>query len=254
MKFKNALVRRPSKSMINGITTSNLGQPDFDLALKQHDEYIVALEQCKLNVTILEADENFPDSCFVEDVAVLCQKCAVITHPGAASRQGEEIEMKNVLKKFYSSIEHIKSPGTLEGGDIMMAGNHFFIGLSKRTNENGAQQLISILNKYSYTGSIVSLEKVLHLKTGVAYLENNNLLACGEFIHKPEFKNFNKIIIDANESYAANCIWVNDNILIPEGYPITKKEIEKAGFETIIIDTSEFRKLDGGLSCLSLRF
>jgi len=207
-----------------------------------------------LEVTVLEPDENFPDSTFVEDVALLTKECAIITNPGAPSRKGEIVEMKNVLQNFYTNIEEVKSPGTLEAGDVMMVGSHFYIGLSKRTNSNGAKQVIQFLEKYEMSGSVVELEKVLHLKTGVAYLENNNLVACGEFVSKREFQKFNIIEIDESESYAANCIWVNDNVLIPKGFPLTSRIIKKAGYIVKELDVSEFQKLDGGLSCLSLRF
>jgi dimethylargininase len=255
--FKNVIVKRPSKSMVEGITSApELGKPDYELALKQHDAYIEALKSCGVNVTVLEADEAFPDSCFVEDVAVLSHKCAVITNPGAKSRNGETKCIIAAIKKFYpeDKIEYIKSPGTLEGGDIMMVGDHFYVGLSARTNKEGAEQLIKALNKHGLTGTIVPLEKVLHLKTGVNYIENNNMLVSGEFIDKEEFNSFNKIVIPEEEAYAANCIWVNDTVIVPEGYPAVKKAVETAGYKIILVDTSEYRKLDGGLSCLSLRF
>jgi len=255
--FKNVIVRRPSKSLVNGITSApELGKPDYELALKQHDDYIEALKSCGVQVTVLEADERYPDSCFVEDVAVLTKTCAIITNPGAATRKGEEKEMIETLKRFYpeDKIEYISSPGTIEGGDVMMVGDHFYVGLSARTNEEGAKQFIAYLKKHGYTGSVVPLEKVLHLKTGLAYLENNNLLVAGEFVDNPVFDKFNKIIIDESESYSANCIWVNDKVIVPKGYEKTQKAIEAAGYEVILVDTSEYRKLDGGLSCLSLRF
>lgn len=255
--FKNVIVKKPSKSMLDGITSApELGKPDYELALKQHEAYIEALKSCGVKVTVLEADEAFPDSCFVEDVAVLSDKCAVITNPGAKSRNGETKGIINTIKKFYpeDKIEYIKSPGTLEGGDIMMVGDHFYVGLSARTNKEGAEQFIKALNKHGLTGSIVPLEKVLHLKTGVNYIENNNMLVSGEFVDKDEFKGFNKIIIPEEEAYAANCIWVNDTVIVPKGYPTVKKAIEDMGYKIILVDTSEYRKLDGGLSCLSLRF
>lgn len=255
--FKNVIVRRPSKSLLNGITSApELGKPDYELALKQHDNYIEALKSCGVEVTVLQADERYPDSCFVEDVAVLTKKCAIITNPGAETRKGEEKEMIDVLKRFYTDdrIEYVKAPGTIEGGDVMMVGNHFYVGLSERTNEEGAKQFISALEKYGLTGSVVPLKEVLHLKTGLAYLENNNLLVAGEFLDSPVFKKFNKIVIDESESYSANCIWVNDKVIVPAGYEKTKKAVEDAGYEVIVVDTSEYRKLDGGLSCLSLRF
>ena len=252
--FKHAIVKRPGKSLINGITSASLGRPDYAKALKQHDFYVETLKKCGLEVTVLEADEYYPDSTFVEDPAIVTQKCAIITNPGAPSRNGEKIKMSKILKNFYENIEYIKDPGTVEGGDVMMVGDHFYIGLSARTNQEGANQLIEILNKYGYNGSVVSLEKVLHLKTGLSYLENNNLVVSGEFIDKVAFKEFNKIIIEESESYSANCIWINGHVLIPDGYEKTQKAIEAAGYKVEIVDTSEFRKLDGGLSCLSLRF
>jgi dimethylargininase len=255
--FNNVIVRKPCATILNGITSApELGKPNYDLALKQHANYVKALKICDVNVTILEADERYPDSCFIEDTALLTKTCAIITNPGAKSRKGEEKEIVNILKKFYqeNQIGYIKAPGTLEGGDVMMVNKHFYIGLSARTNKEGAEQLIRILERFNYTGSIVTLEKVLHLKTGLAYLENNTLLTAGEFINKSEFKNFNKIRINESESYAANCIWVNNKVIIPFGYPATKKAIENAGYKTIEVDTSEFKKIDGGLSCLSLRF
>jgi dimethylargininase len=240
--------------LVNGITSAGLGKPDYKKALQQHDKYIEALRSCGVEVTILEAEEQYPDSVFVEDTAVLAEKCAVITNPGASSRQGEEISIKEALKKFYTHIKSITAPGTLEGGDVMRVKNHFYVGLSARTNEQGARQFTGILIKYGYTVSTVKMEKFLHLKTGLAYLENNNLLTAGEFINRPGFEIFNRIVIDDSEGYAANCIWVNNVVLVPMGFPMTKAAIEAIGYKTMAVDVSEFRKLDGGLSCLSLRF
>mgnify|MGYP003376228211 FL=1 len=154
--FQNVIVKRPCSKITEGITSApELGKPDYELALKQHDAYIEALKSCGVNVTVLEADEEFPDSCFVEDTAVLTRKCAIITNPGAASRNKEVEAMIPVIKKFYSEdcIEYIKAPGTLEGGDVMMVGDHFYVGRSARTNEEGIRQFIAILEKYGLTGS-----------------------------------------------------------------------------------------------------
>jgi len=232
MMFSNAIVQKPCTNMIKGLTGANLGVPDYHKAVDQHKSY----------------------STFVEDTALLTPYCAIITNPGAPSRRGEIIGMKRVVQEYYSDIEEILSPGTVEAGDIMMVESHFYVGLSARTNLKGAEQVIHVLSKYGMTGSLIKLEKVLHLKTGLAYLENNNLVACGEFLSNPEFKKFNIIEIPEEESYAANCIWINGKVLIPKGYPNTKQKIIGAGYSVVEIDVSEFRKLDGGLSCLSLRF
>ena len=140
--FNNVIVRRPARSLVDGITSApELGKPDYELALKQHDAYIEALKSCGVQVTVLEALEEYPDSCFVEDTAVLTKKCAIISNPGAETRRGESALMVDTIKKFYSDdqIEYIKSPGTMEGGDVMMVGDHFYIGLSARTNEEGCR-------------------------------------------------------------------------------------------------------------------
>lgn len=255
--FKNCIVRRPCKAMVEGITSApELGKPDFELALKQHDAYIEALKQCGVEVLVLDALEQFPDSCFVEDPAVITSKGAIIANPGADSRNGEKDEILPAIKKFFSDdkIAYIKAPGTLDGGDVMMVGDHFYVGCSARTNAEGIRQFIAILEGWGLTGSEVVLEKVLHLKTGVNYIENNNMLVSGEFVTKPDFEKYNKIQIPEDESYAANCIWMNGKVIVPANFPEVEKAVRGAGYEVILVDTSEYRKLDGGLSCLSLRF
>jgi dimethylargininase len=253
-KFTHAIVRKPCPEMVNGLTSANLGKPDYIKACEQHNNYVEALKSCGLKVKVLEADSNFPDSTFVEDAALCTKGFAVITNPGADSRNGEKYTIKPVLQEFFKVIEEIKSLGTLDAGDVMMAGNYFYIGISDRTNHEGAEQLIYILKKYEMNGTKVPLYKMLHLKTGISYLEQNNLLVSGEFIDNPVFEEFSRIVVDEKESYAANSLWLNDKVLVAKGHPETKSKIENAGYTTIEIDVSEFQKLDGGLSCLSLRF
>jgi len=252
--FTRAIVRKPCKNMIRGLTSSNLGPPDYNKANEQHRKYILALEKCGLDVFVLEADENFPDSVFVEDIALLMPDIAIITNPGAESRKGEVIEMKSVLYHFFDHVEKINSPGNIEAGDIMMVDTHFYIGLSQRTNKEGAMQMINTLNRYGKTGSTIPLKEFFHLKTRLSYLENNNLLVAGEFPDHPELRNFNIITVPEHEVYAANSVWINGYVLVSAGYPETGKKISDLGYQTIVLDVSEFRKLDGGLSCLSLRF
>ncbi|MBV1908762.1 MAG: N(G),N(G)-dimethylarginine dimethylaminohydrolase [Kangiellaceae bacterium] len=252
--FSKAIVRTPCKAMINGLTSANLGKPDYLIAIKQHKDYIQALEECGLEVTCLESDEAFPDSTFVEDVALMTPHCAIITNPGADTRTKEIESIKPIIESFYSKIEEISAPGNVEAGDIMMVGSHFYIGLSARTNQQGAEQMIEILEKHHMTGSIVTLTEVLHLKTGLGYLEDGNLLACGEFLTKPEFQKYQVLAVDSDEAYAANSVWINGMVLTPKGFPKTKILIESMGYKVREVDVSEFQKIDGGLSCLSLRF
>ncbi len=252
--FRNAIVRKPCAEMVEGITSAKLGKPDYKKALEQHINYTRVLADCGLNVTVLPPDNRFPDSCFIEDVSLCTPNCAIITNPGAESRNGEKLAMRPILQEFYKNMGEIKYPGTLDAGDVMMVGNHYYIGISDRTNQVGADQLIAILQKYELTGSAVPLKTMLHLKTGLSYLEENNLLITGEFTEMPEFEKYNRIFVDTKEAYAANSLWINGHILVPKGFPDTLSKIEKAGYHVIEVDVSEFQKLDGGLSCLSLRF
>ena len=252
--YTRAIVRTPCKNFIYGITQSKLGAPVYERALEQHSSYVQALQICGLTLKILEADENFPDSTFVEDTALLTPGCAIITNPGAPARKGEIIEMNSIIKMFYDNIEYIKNPGTVDAGDILEVESHYFIGISERTNSTGADQLIQILKKYGYSASKIFIKKMLHLKSGISYLGDNTILVNNELADQPEFSDFNRIITDDKESYSANCIRVNDYILFAAGFPKTKSKIEGKKFKVIELDVSEFRKLDGGLSCLSLRF
>lgn len=252
--FSKAIVRIPCENMINGITKSEFGIPDYKIAINQHKKYIEVLQKCGMEVTVLAADEKFPDSVFIEDTAVLTSVVAIICNPGALSRNKEIAGIEPSIAKYFYNIEKIIFPGTVDGGDVMMVNNHFYLGISERTNNEGANQFINILEKYDLTGSKVSLKEVLHLKTGVNYLDKNTLLVCGEFIDKVVFNSFHKIIIPKDEAYAANSLWINNTVLVPEGFPGSLNLIKEAGYKTIEVDVSEFKKLDGGLSCLSLRF
>ena len=253
-RFSHIIARTPCRALVNGLTSSSLGTPIFEKALEQHHRYIEALQKCDVDILILPPDENFPDSVFVEDPVLCTPHCAIITRPGAETRREETKIIEPAIHRYYKNVERIEAPGTVEAGDIMMVGTHFYIGESARTNAEGARQMIAILEKHGMTGSVVKLEKVLHLKTGLAYLENNNLIAAGEFITKPEFQKYNIIEIPESESYAANCIWVNDRVIMPSGFPITSAKIAKLGYEVIEVNTSEYQKIDGGVSCMSLRF
>ncbi|MBN2874860.1 MAG: hypothetical protein JXM71_07175 [Spirochaetales bacterium] len=253
--FSTAIVRRPARSLVRGITTHpELGQPDYELALRQHDAYIGALERCGLAVRVLPELEEFPDSCFVEDVAVCTKSFAMITRPGAASRRNEIAGVRDILAHYYADIVEIQEPGTLEGGDVMMVGDTFYIGLSSRSNPDGVQQFIAALEAHGYTGQGVRMPPTLHLKTGSSYMEDNIMLVDRDFASYPEYASFRRIEVPADETYAANCLRINDYVIVPSGNPRTLAALQAAGLATIEQDMSEFRKIDGGLSCLSLRF
>ena len=255
--FKHTIVRTPCPKVCDGITSApELGRPVYEKALEQHAKYIEALKACGVDVLVLPPMEDYPDSCFVEDVAVVNDRCALITNPGAETRNGETAGIVDAVRKFYSEdqIGRIVAPGTLDGGDVMKCGGTYYVGESARTNAEGFAQFAAFMGKFGFESVLVPLEHVLHLKTGVNYIENNKMLVSGEFISKPEFAEYEKIIIPEEEAYAANCIWMNGTVIVPEGYARVKKAVEDAGYPVITVDTSEFRKIDGGLSCLSLRF
>lgn len=253
--FTKAIVRRPAHSLVNGLSDHpELGLPDYSLALRQHDAYVAALERCGLIVVVLPALEEYPDSCFVEDVAVCTSKFAVITRPGAASRAGETAGIQAVLASYYQTIEHIGAPGTIEGGDVMMVGDTFYIGLSARTNAEGAAQFIAHLGHHGFLGQTVIMPPTLHLKTGTSYMEDGILLVDQAFAGYQEFIGFDRINVAPEETYAANCLRVNDFVIVPSGHPKTLAALQAKDIATIQLDMSEFRKIDGGLSCLSLRF
>jgi dimethylargininase len=203
------------------------------------------------------AEPHYPDATFVEDTAVVAARGAIVTRPGAPSRLGEIGLVRDVLTPLFPGLAAIHYPGTVEGGDVCEADGHFFIGLTGRTNEDGARQLATWLAALGYTSSVMDLRgrgNLLHLKTGLSYLGGNRLVVTDALGDEPAFRNFDKIRIPSDEAYAANCVRVNDRVLIARGYPKSEQILKELGYECIALDMSEFRKMDGGVSCLSLRF
>src|SRR5690625_2681050 len=195
MQFTQTIVKKPGKSYLQGLTTSDLGKPNYDLLLAQHASYVEALKKCDVEVHMLPADENFPDSTFVEDTAVLTKEFAMITNPGATSRADEIIAMEPVIKQYYDTIEYIQSPGTLDGGDVLQIDKHFYIGLSSRTNKDGAEQFRQIVNRYGYQLTVIHLEELFHLKTGITYIGDQTIVVTGELVNHPDFAMYKKIIV-----------------------------------------------------------
>jgi dimethylargininase len=255
--FTRAIVRPPGSNFAAGLTTQELGAPSLEKALQQHAAYCQALRRCGLELTELPADPDYPDSTFVEDTAILTSRGAILARPGAASREGEVQAMRPVLAVFYHHLAQIAPPGTLDGGDICEAGEHFFIGLSERTNEAGAQQLAAFLAGLGYTSALVDIHGVpgiLHLKSGIASLGDGRLALIDALAGHPAFRGYDVIRLDPHENYAANCVRVNDYLLTAAGYPHFHRALEGAGYQLLVLDMSEYQKMDGGLSCLSLRF
>jgi len=255
--FSNAIVRKPGRNFSEGLTMGRLGVPSYEKALEQHLGYCRALELCGLRVTKLEADLQHPDATFVEDTAILTRDSAILTRPGAKSREGEVAEIREPLGRLYGTFHHIRAPGTLDGGDVCQAENHFFIGISRRTNEEGAHQLAALLARQGHASSFVDIRgrnNILHLKSGLAYIGNNRLVVNEELSGHVEFGGYSLVRVNAEENYAANCLRLNERVLVPAGFPGLEDSLQRLGYAVFPLDMSEFEKMDGGLSCLSLRF
>ena len=251
--FKHAVVRKPGPNFGDGLTTSDLGPTDFNLMAAQHEAYVRTLEAVGLSVTVLEPELDYPDALFVEDTAVVTPDVAVIANPGAPQRRGEEKNVEPVLAT-YRPISRIEPPGTLDGGDVLMVGSRFFIGISERTNPHGAEQLGRIVERFGCTWTAVDVGRGLHLKSGVNLAAGDTLLLTEAFSRMEAFARYEQIVLDPQETYAGNSLWVNDHLLMPRGYPDTLAKLEKLGLPIQVLDVSEVRKMDGGLTCLSLRF
>ena len=251
-----AIVCPPSSSYAEGLTKANLGPPRLDLALEQHERYVEALEAAGLQVLSLDPDPHFPDSCFVEDPAIVTERGFLITRPGAESRRGETTRIAEALHRFQGTVHTIEPPGILDGGDVCRVGSHFWVGISERTNSEGARQLAAWLQERDYTCEQIALAglDLLHLKSGLAYLGNRGLALVPELTREDAFGGYEWIALSNEERYAANCVRLNDRVLIAAGHPKFESALADRGYETVAIDMSEFEKMDGGISCLSLRW
>lgn len=255
--FTTAIVRAPAPNFADGLTTFWGGRPDHSRALAQHETYCAALAECGVRVVRLEPDLAHPDSTFVEDVAVVTSRFAIVTRPGADSRRDEVEGIREPLQRFFDRMYEIQSPGTLDGGDVCRAEDHFFIGVSQRTNEEGAEQLAAILGRGDYSSTLVDIRgmpEALHLKSEIAYVGERTLVVSQAMAKRREFLDYELLRVAPEETYAANCVRVNDRVLVAEGFPRVARMLTSEGHEILVLDVSEFRKMDGGLSCLSIRF
>lgn len=251
--FLHAITRQPGPDYAQGLTTSDLPEPDLGAALLQHGHYVACLENLGLKVTTLPPAPGFPDACFVEDTAVVTAEVAVITRPGALSRREEILSIEPILAQFRPELRRIVAPGTVDGGDILQVGRQFFIGISDRTNAEGARQLAEILTGHGYRCTTIPVAAGLHLKSSLNYIGHDLLLVTAAFQDHPAIKEYQKILCPPGEEYAANTLLVNGTLVTPRGFPGTLRLLRTTGFPIIELDTSEYRKMDGGLTCLSLR-
>ena len=253
MSFTRALLRRPGPDFAAGLTMSRLGVPEYQLMLKQHASYAAALAKAGLQLEVLEPLPGYPDAYFVEDVAVVFPELAIVTRPGADERRGEAEHIGDALGR-HRPLARLVAPATLDGGDVLVVGKTVFIGLSARTNSSGAAQMAQLLSPHGYRVKTVPVEAGLHFKSSVSWLWGTTLLVTGPFAGRPELRDHQLIEIDAAEEYACNTLSVNGTLITPAGFPRTLEKLARLQLPIIEVDASEPRKMDGGLTCMSLRY
>jgi dimethylargininase len=252
--FTQALCRRPAETVADGLTTQNIGKPDLTKTMAQYDAYIDALRACGLSVIVLPADAAYPDGHYVEDTAILYGDLAVITQPGHASRRHEPRAIASALPQ--ENRVAMNGEAYLDGGDVLFCADRVLIGLSSRTNRTGAEQLRNALCELDSKLKVefVPVSGVLHLKTGMTELAPGVLLCSRQMYTDHDFTFAEVVTLSPQESYAANVLPINGTVLIPKGFPTVQRLAEQHYTNVIELDMSEFEKMDGSLTCLSLRY
>ncbi len=254
-EFSHAITRRPAASVINGLRAEDTGIPDLNRMLADHAHYVATLKETGAEVIELPALEDFPDSVFVEDTALCLPKGAVLMRPGAPSRMGEVDEMEPALRQVYDTVRRIEGPGHIEGGDILVTGREILVGRSDRTDAAGVAELSEIVSDWGYRlREMFTPPGVLHFKTDCSLLDGDTILATRRLDASGCFDGYRVLHTAEGEDPAANTIRFNRLVLCPAGFPRTAEMLSNAGYEVTEINNSECAKLDGGMSCLSLRF
>ncbi len=253
-RFHTAIMRRPPASAVNGIRATDRGAPDITRMASDHAAYVAAMGTAGLRVVVLEALEEFPDSHFVEDVALCLPEGIVMLRPGAPSREGEVAAMRPALAREGGEIHDINGPGTIEGGDILVTPKEILVGLSARTNREGAEELARIVARWGYRLRMCRTPAgVLHLKTDCALLDDETILATHRLAQSGALDSYRVLQVPYGEEAAANVVRVNDHVIMPAGFPRTEDMLSRAGYDILPLRNDEFALLDGGMSCLSLR-
>ncbi|RED53787.1 dimethylarginine dimethylaminohydrolase family protein [Aestuariispira insulae] len=253
-QFTNAICRVPAHSIIDGLRAEDTGTPSPDQFRSDHGLYIAALEKAGIEVEVLPALEEFPDSVFVEDPALCLPDLAVVLRPGAESREGEAQAIRPALETYYDTILTIED-GFVDGGDILMTDDSILVGLSARTNQAGFEELKGKLATHGHKVEKVDTpEGVLHFKTDCSLLDSSTILATYRLKDAACFSGFKVLEVPRGEETAANSIRVNDRVIVSQGFPKTAQMLEDAGYRVEIVPTQQAALVDGGPSCMSLRF
>jgi dimethylargininase len=254
-QFTRAITRLPARSIVNGLRAEDIGDPDYEQMLRDHVHYVATLRQAGAEVIELPALERFPDSVFVEDVALCLPEAAILMRPGAASRAGEVAHMAPVLRDFYAQVVELEGPGFIEGGDILVTSKEILVGRSERTDAAGIKALAAIVGRWDYRlREVHTPPGVLHFKTDCSLLDAETIMATRRLDASGCFQGYRVIHTADGEEAAANAIRYNDLVLMPAGFARTRERLLEAGYQVHEINNSECAKLDGGMSCLSLRF
>jgi dimethylargininase len=253
MEFSRAISRKPGPDFGDGITSAGLGPARYDLMMDQHRAYVRTLRHLGVEVEVLEPLQGCPDAHFVEDTAVVFAEAAVITRPGAEARRHEVQAIEPALAK-HRAIHRIQPPGRIDGGDVLQLGRSFFIGLSGRTDQIGASQLGRIVEGFGYSWTTVPVASGLHLRANLNPVSDDTLLVTPEMASLDAVRQYRTIVLQDDERYAANTLLINGHLITPRGFPRVLDELGRLGLPVVELDVSEARKMDGGLTCLSLRF
>ncbi|GJL91961.1 dimethylarginine dimethylaminohydrolase family protein [Hyphococcus sp.] len=253
--FTDAVVRRPAKSVTAGLRAIDHGAPTYQGVAAEHDAYVAALRAAGVEVTVLPALEQFPDSIFVEDPALVFAEGAILMRPGTPSRLDEVREIAPTLHDMFEVVLELPSPGCAEGGDILTTSKAVMIGMSDRTDLNGAKGLQSCLEKFGRESRIVETPPgVLHFKTDCSMLDEETILTTKRLAASGVFDEFETVFIPDGEEAAANALRVNDVVMVGSDFPRTIELLDKSGYEVVPLATSQIGKIDAGLSCMSLRW
>jgi len=254
--FTHAIMRRPAPSITDGLRAVDTGAPDLALMLRHHGDYAAALREAGAKVIELPALPAYPDSVFVEDTALCLPEGAVIMRPGAPSRLGEAAEMAPHLAALYGDLRRIEGADSfIEAGDILMCEGEVLVGRSARTNAAGIAELAGILAGWGVkTREVFTPAGVLHFKTDCSLMDAETILATPRLAASGCFDGYRVIHTGVGEEAAANAIRFNNVVLMPKGFARTRDSLLSAGYDVREIGNSECAKLDGGMSCLSLRF
>ena len=249
-----AITRQVSRS-INHCELTHLERIPIDVgrARFQHAEYEGTLRSIGVEVHTLPEEPDLPDSVFVEDAAIVLNECAVITRPGADSRQPEIESIAQALAP-YRRLFSIQSPGTLDGGDVLIVGTSVFVGLSGRSNQAALDQLKAFLEPYGYTINGIRVSGCLHLKSAVTQVGKDTLLINPDWVNRWDFPTYNFIEIDPSEHHAANALMVGETVLYQPCFQKTTVRLQAKGIYPILVDESELGKAEGALTCCALIF